>query len=738
MKTYSFLVKGIVQGVGFRPFIFSLAQSMCLKGTVKNSGEGVYITVNTDNPDFLLEKIIKSAPPLAVITEITYNEIDSADFIDFSILQTESHGGLSFVPPDTAVCSDCLADIRNSANRRYGYAFTNCTNCGPRYTIIRDMPYDREKTVMDAFLMCPECRSEYETPSDRRFHAQPNACSLCGPMVYCKDLSDGDAIVHIAKLIDNEEIVAVKGLGGYHLVCDATSDKAVQRLRDIKHRPDKPLAIMCLPETLENLNISNDEKQLLFGSTAPIVIIKDSGANISSHINPMSRSTGFLTTYTPLHTLLLQACRTDFIVATSGNLKDEPIAKDETTAEQTLACFTEHFLHHNREIHNRCDDSLAAVVNGSPYILRRARGLAPFPVMLPAHTDGCILGVGAHLKNTVSLAKDSYCFVSQFIGDLDHPDTCTFYNETISKLTRLYGISPDLAVHDLHPNYHSTLYAKDSGLPSLELQHHAAHMFACMAENGLTDNVLGVIMDGTGLGTDKTIWGGEFLLMKNGIVSRAAHMPKVPQPGMDGAAKNPARMLVSYLNQFGLLDGNEDILHNRLGLKEKDISMIISMIDKNINTIQTTSCGRYFESVGSLITNTPVNLFEAHSAMKLEGLCSDSDRDFGCLPPCELLSSVISDIRKGTDPAETAEAFHNSFALWLAQKTRDLCAENGISNVVLSGGVFQNIKMLKKVLAVNMDKLCLYTHKRVSPNDSCISLGQCYYGIFNKSTKIVL
>lgn len=738
MRTYSFLVRGIVQGVGFRPFIFSLAESLGLKGTVKNSGEGVFITVNTEDPKTFADAVLRTAPPLAVITEISYTETDSAEFSDFSIIETESKGGLSFVPPDTAVCADCLKDITDENNRRYGYAFTNCTNCGPRYTIIREMPYDREKTVMDTFIMCPECLAEYKSPSDRRFHAQPNACSHCGPSVSYGLLKNGDAIAEIAKLIDNGEIIAVKGLGGYHLICDASNDLPVKRLREIKQRPDKPLAVMCLPDMINSLSLSDDEKRLIFSPAAPIVIIENSGANISSHINPMSRSTGFMTAYTPLHALILKACKTKFIVATSGNLKDEPIAKDEESAERELSVFTSHFLHHNREIHNRCDDSLASVVNGSPYILRRARGLAPFPVILPASSDKCFLGVGAHLKNTVSLSKDSYCFVSQFIGDLDHPETCSFFDETISKMTRLYGLSPEAVICDYHPNYHSTRYAKECGLPVIEVQHHAAHMFACMAENGLTDNVLGVIMDGTGLGTDNTIWGGEFLLLKNRRLTRAAHLPKVSQPGMDSASKNPARMLVSYMYQFGLLDENEDLLVKYLGMKDKDISMITSMIDKNINTIPTTSCGRYFESVGALVTGTPVNLFEAHSAMKLEGFCSGSGRDFGAIPPCELLSRVISDIRAKIPPAETAEAFHNSFALWLAHRTDTLCRENGVRDAVLSGGVFQNLKLLKKILSVNMDKTYLYIHKRISPNDACISLGQCSIGTFNKSIDFVL
>ncbi|MGE4318353.1 MAG: carbamoyltransferase HypF [Deferribacterales bacterium] len=731
MSTYKITVRGIVQGVGFRPFIYNLAVSGGLTGSVTNTGEGVIIHVNTDDITALRADILRLAPPLSVITSIDYEQISDMEFSGFTIEHTQNSGGLSFVPPDTAICPACAGEILDPANRRFRYPFTNCTDCGPRYSIIRDMPYDREKTVMDVFKMCPSCQAEYDNPSDRRFHAQPNACPDCGPDVSMDGLTGYAAIERAAGLIDSGEIIAVKGLGGYHLICDAGNSETILKLRDIKKRPDKPLAVMCLPDTINNLNISDDEKRLIMSAEAPIVICECPDADVSEHISPMSSSIGFMTAYTPLHILLIGACRTDFIVATSGNLKDEPIAKDAESAETALSVFTNHFLHHNREIHNRCDDSVAAVAGGAPYILRRARGLAPFPVTLPVSSDRCVMGAGAHLKNTIALSKDGYSFVSQFIGDLDHPDTCLFYEETAEKMKRLYGLEPEIIIHDAHPNYHSTLYAKDSGIKAVPLQHHAAHMFACMAENGLTDNVLGVIMDGTGLAPDRSIWGGEFLLLKNGNMTREAHLPTVAQPGMDGAAKHPARMLISYLFQFGLLEDSMDIVTSRLDIKEKDITMIMSMIDKNINCIQTSSCGRFFESVGALVTGIGTNLFEAHSAMKLEGMCSGSGRDYGCIPPCELLSRVLRDIRTNIPKEETAEAFHNSFAIWMFDRASRICEEHNITDVVLSGGVFQNLKLVRKLNYISdMSIINLHFHKKLSSNDSCISLGQTFFGNF--------
>ncbi|WP_303849955.1 carbamoyltransferase HypF [Seleniivibrio woodruffii] len=742
MKTFILHINGIVQGVGFRPFVYNLAVARGINGSVVNSGRGVEVQINAQSlqdAENLLHEIIKNAPPLAHITESSVSEATHTHYEGFTIEKSTHSGGLSLVPPDTAICPNCAKEISDPSDRRFEYPFTNCTDCGPRYTIMLDMPYDRPRTVMSEFTMCPDCRNEYLNPADRRFHAQPNACPVCGPSVSYRHLTGIEAVIAVAKLIDSGELVAVKGLGGYHLICDAANDAPIRKLRELKKRPDKPLAVMALPETLERLNISEPEKNLLFSQSAPIVVLECDNHEISPLVCPMSGAVGYMTAYTPLHMVLMKYLKTKFIVATSGNLKDEPIAKDPHEAEETLSLFTEHFLHHNRPIHNRCDDSLAAVVNGYPYIMRRARGFAPYPVILPSKSEKCVIGTGAHLKSTVTLAKDGYGFVSQYIGDLDNPATCSFYDETVKKMQSLYGLTPETVVCDLHPDYHGTRYARSLGIDTIEVQHHLAHMFACMAENGLTDNVVGIILDGTGLGTDRTIWGGEFFVMKDMNISRALHLPSVPQPGLDSAAKNPARMLVSYLNSFGLLKDNIQLVTAETGLPEKDISFITTMTEKNINCISTTSTGRMFESAGALITQTPVNLFEAHAAMKLEGFCCDNTRTYNISSPDELFSCVIDDLNKGTDRRLIASAFHNGFADWIFSQTVRLCSENSITDAVISGGVFQNIFLVRRLVSLfAQSPVRLHLHSKVPPNDGCISLGQAFFANFHKLTNMNL
>ena len=735
MKTFIIYINGIVQGVGFRPFVYNLAVSKGVKGSVVNSGRGVEVRMNAEDmeeAEALLHGIKIFAPPLAHITESSVRETEYTQYESFTIEKSIHSGGLSLVPPDTAICPNCAKEISDPADRRFEYPFTNCTDCGPRYTIMLDMPYDRPRTVMSEFAMCPQCQTEYGNPADRRFHAQPNACPVCGPEVSYRDIRGIEAIKKIAGLIDDGELVAVKGLGGYHLICDATNDAPITKLRGLKNRPDKPLAVMALPETIEALNISQSEKNLIFSQSAPIVVLECDNPALSRFVCPMSKAVGYMTAYTPLHMVLMKYLKTKFIVATSGNLKDEPIAKDAHEAETALSSFTEHFLHHNRPIHNRCDDSLAAVVGGSPYIMRRARGFAPYPVIMPLASDKCVLGAGAHLKSSITIAKDGYGFVSQYIGDLDNPETCAFYDETIKKIESLYGLTPETVVCDLHPNYHSTQYAQKLGIKVVQVQHHVAHMLACMTENGLTGNTLGIIMDGTGLGTDNTIWGGEFFVMKDTEITRALHLPSVPQPGMDAAAKNPARMLVSYLHSFGLLSDNIDILTANTGLSEKDIQFITTMTDKNINCIPTSSTGRMFESVGALVTKTPVNLFEAHSAMKFEGFCKNTDRSYRVSSTDELFGCVLDDLRKGTDRTEIASAFHNGFADWVFNEAIRLCSENNITDTVISGGVFQNIFMVRRLKALfAKSSVRLHTHSKVPPNDGCISLGQAFFTNFH-------
>ena len=739
MKTYNIKIKGIVQGVGFRPFIFRLAERFHLKGYVTNSSSGVEIEINCTKPALnkFITAIESECPPLAHIVEISYDKVPDKVYDMFAIEPSKVTHGITLVPPDTAVCPDCAREIDDESDRRYSYPFTNCTNCGPRYSIIQSMPYDRPKTTMSKFRMCPECQQEYDNPSDRRFHAQPNACPVCGPMVYMGKLAGEDAIKEAAAIINKGGIIAVKGLGGYHIICDACQDIPVKTLRNLKNRPDKPFAVMCTRETVEKYCHDEPELKLFSSPQAPIVIMNAPEAPISAHANPMSPNIGFMAPYTPLHRILLKECRTDFLIATSGNRKDEPIAKDERGAEKTLSDFTPHFLHHTRPIHNRVDDSLASVVRGKPYVMRRARGFAPYPVMLPTTVEGCVLAVGAHLKNTITIAEDRYAFVSQYIGDLDNPETTDFFLETIKKMQDLYGLKPDSVVCDMHPEYFSSRYAHETGLPLQKVQHHIAHFMACMAENGLKDDALGVILDGTGLGSDGTIWGGEFFVMKDRKITRVHSLPKVMQPGLDAAAKNPGRMLVAYLHKFGLLERYTGTLVKKLFIPEKDIHLTVNMIDKNINCIQTTSAGRLLESLGAAVTGTVKNHFEAHAAMKLEGLAHKA-ADYEPKGANEISDSYFRELFRyamqrtedGASPAETAKEIHARFASRMLYQINRFCKEYGIEDVVLSGGVFQNLYLVRAISAA--EGLNIYTHKSVSPNDSCISLGQAYYKSYSK------
>lgn len=739
MTTHHILIKGIVQGVGFRPFIFRLANEYGLKGYVTNNSKGVEIEVNgePETVENFIKDIRLKCPPLAHIVDIYAGGTFFKEYDRFSIEPSKITDGVTLVPPDTAICEDCAREIADNSDRRSEYPFTNCTNCGPRYSIIESMPYDRTDTTMSKFRMCPACQKEYDDPSDRRFHAQPNACPVCGPMVYLGKHAGDDAISRAAEIINSGGIVAVKGLGGYHLVCDAAQDIPVKTMRHIKNRPDKPLAVMCSLETIKEY--CDDEASLnLFASPqAPITIMRTPDVPISKYANPMSPNVGFISPYTPLHRILLSRCDSDFLIATSGNKKDEPIAKDERSAEKAMGDLTGHFLHHTRPIHNRVDDSLAAIVDGAPYVMRRARGFAPYPVMLPAAVDGCVLGVGAHLKNTITIAKDNYAFVSQYIGDLDNPDTCDFFEETVDKMKSLYGLEPDSVVCDTHPDYYSSKYAHELDLPVQEVQHHIAHMMACMAENGLKDDVLGVILDGTGLGTNKTIWGGEFLLMKERKITRIQHLPEVMQPGMDAGAKNPGRMLISYLHHFDLLEDYMGVLTKKLFIPEKDISLTVSMIEKRINCIPTTSAGRMFESLGAAVTGITKNLFEAHSAMKMEGMAHSAERDFHLVSDTDsyyfyrdIFKYTMQSVNNGDNLANVASDIHTNFARHMIYSIKNICKIEDVEDVVLSGGVFQNLYLMKHL--TELSGLNIYRHKAVPPNDSCISLGQVYYKTYSK------
>ncbi|HJT16044.1 MAG TPA: carbamoyltransferase HypF, partial [Thermoanaerobaculia bacterium] len=577
-------IRGVVQGVGFRPFVFHLAQQLHVGGFVHNSSSGVIVEAEAPDETIstLIARLRSEKPPLASIDAIEVADVAPVGDETFSIVESVPQAGeFALVSPDVATCVDCDREISDPRDRRFGYAFTNCTNCGPRYTILRELPYDRASTAMSAFAMCARCEAEYRDPSNRRFHAEPNACPECGPEL---DVP----IVSIAERLRRGEIVAIKGLGGFHLACDPANDAAVRELRRRKRRSDKPFALMVRDiEIAERICVvSAEERELLTSRERPIVILR-ALRPLCGEVSPNNNTLGVMLPYTPLHRLLLDEI--EMLVMTSGNVSEEPIVVSNDEARERLGEIADAFLLHDRDILVRVDDSVARVLDGRPRLLRRSRAYAPHPIDL-GRTVPEILAVGAELKNTFCLTKDRFAILSQHIGDLSNYETLTFFEETLAHLEKLFRVKPRAVAHDLHPLYMSTRFAGRCGLPAIGVQHHHAHVASCMAENGVREPVIGVAMDGTGFGADGTIWGGEFLVCDLAHFERRAHLRQVPLAGGDAAIRQPWRSAVSYLRDAGLpID---------LPVNTK---LVEQMLDRNLNVFATSSCGRLFDAVASIL-----------------------------------------------------------------------------------------------------------------------------------------
>ncbi|MFW6056236.1 MAG: carbamoyltransferase HypF [Chloroflexota bacterium] len=745
-------VLGVVQGVGFRPFVFRLARSAGLAGRVWNTSEGVEITVQ--GPSSALQSFVDSlhseAPPLARIHNIITSCCAPANITGFKIQESDydpKKGQL--VSPDVATCPDCLVELFNPADRRYRYPFTNCTNCGPRFTIITDMPYDRPFTTMHTFSMCPECRAEYENPSDRRFHAQPNACPVCGPRLTLLDangtpLKTADPLGGAVDALHDGSIVAIKGLGGFLLACDATSDAAVRRLRERKRRPDKPFAVMVrdLAEARAHCVLGDEEQELLASSAAPIVLMPwRTTSSLSFEIAPGLLFLGLMLPYTPLHHLLLR----DFggpLIMTSGNLSEEPIAATNEEAVERLADIADLFLVHNRPIHSRYDDSVVMSAGNTRQVLRRARGYAPYPIQL-TYDGPMVLAAGPQTKNTFCLTRDRHAFVSQHIGDLDSVETLDHFRSTIALYKRLFRVEPSVVAHDLHPDYLSTHFAKElesTGMPSVPVQHHHAHVAACMAENGTTEPVIGVVFDGAGLGTDGSIWGGEFLVCKTDSFLRAAHLHNLPLAGGDAATLRPGRTAAGYLlHLFGKQAlGQAPALGS--GISPEEIAIITRQVRTRLNAPQTSSMGRLFDAVSALAGIRQRISYEGQAAVELEMQAhlaqvahkSEAYRfdvrtgdDCYVIDPSPVLESVLRDVAYGRPTPLIARAFHDAVAVMTVDICLRISRDTGIRDVVLSGGVFQNRLLLETCRRLLMDQgLNVMLHTELPANDGCISLGQ--------------
>lgn len=735
---YRIHVTGLVQGVGFRPFIYRIAHTNHINGQVENNIRGVIIDAEGTNTnlDRFIEDITQKAPPASGIENIDVNEIAVRHFNDFAIKKsTDSPEGITEISPDIAVCEDCLEDMKTQPHR-IGYPFTNCTNCGPRFTIIKDLPYDRDKTTMDVFEMCDRCREEYSDVLDRRFHAQPVACNDCGPeyrlsidgMIY-KEFKE--ILEKTVELVESGKIIAVKGLGGFHLMCDAMNENAVSAMRERKLREGKPFAVMFRDvEKLEQFaELSDAEKSWLESWRRPIVLLSTK-KEVAPSVNNGFHRMGVMLPYMPFHHLLMDNLSTPAIVLTSGNISDEPIILDNEEAREKLDTIADAFLDYNREIYNRTDDSVSFVVNDQPSLIRRSRGFVPTPIRTKLKVDG-IFAAGAELVNCFAVGKEKLAILSQHIGDLKNYETYRFYEETVDKFRRLFRVKPELAAVDLHPDYFSTRFAKELGIETVEVQHHFAHIASCMTEHGLDEPVIGVSMDGTGLGDDGHIWGGEFLICDLRNYKRATHFDYVPLPGGDKVTKEPWRTALSYLHHtFG-----DDCLKLELdfmkAIPEQKSWLVLEAIQKNINAPLSSSCGRLFDAVSAMINLCTVSKFHAEAPMRLESIadvyCAEgygfNIADTISFRP--MIEEIMLDLRNMTEPSIIASRFHRTMVDVIVQTVQKISRDTGIKKVVFSGGSFQNAILLGRSERFLLDKgFKVFTHRQVPANDGGIVLGQ--------------
>ena len=758
-------ITGIVQGVGFRPFVYNLATQLQLNGWVRNTSAGVDIEVDGEQDvlDAFVRALRDEAPPLSRIDELTASFRPANGFTSFDILHSEAvEGAFQPISPDVAICNDCLHELFDPSDRRYRYPFINCTNCGPRFTIIKDIPYDRPKTTMAGFALCPDCENEYKDPTDRRFHAQPVACPVCGPRVTFEPFdtlrvvrlnvgtlaSSEEAVQQTRNALANGRIVAVKGLGGFHLACDATNAKSVTELRNRKLRVDKPFALMMPDlETVEKHCVANDaERALLQSAARPIVLLKRKPkSNIAKEVAPNQDWIGVMLPYTPLHYLLLEKSN-DFpesLVMTSGNLSEEPIATDNDEARNRLSKLADAFLMHDRDIHIRCDDSVIRVFEDnrkskiqnrkSIYPIRRSRGYSPFPVKLPFNVRQ-LLAAGSELKNTFCITNGNYAFLSHHIGDMENYETLQSFEQGVEHFERLFRVKPEAIAYDMHPNYLATRYALErgerEGLPTVAVQHHHAHLAACMAEHGLNELVIGVSFDGTGYGEDGAIWGGEFLVGDYKSYQRAAHLEYFPLPGGDAAIKKPARTALALLWSLGL-DWDENLVPVKEFCAEDQVTLRVQL-EKKINTQMTSSMGRLFDAVSALAGVRQQVNYEGQAAIEFEALADEAEAgsySFGQnkdqVQVRSVVEAVVKDVMAGDPIQKISARFHNGLAESVRETVKKIRGDTGIRSVVLSGGVWQNITLLRRTLSLlQNDGFNVYIHRDVPTNDGGLSLGQ--------------
>jgi hydrogenase maturation protein HypF len=730
-------VEGVVQGVGFRPFVHGLATRLGLGGHVGNDAAGVFVEVegDADNVAKFLDALAGEAPPLASVDRVTAEPAESRGGGEFRIVSSPRGGAAStLISADSATCDECLAELADPGDRRYRYPFINCTNCGPRFTIVSAVPYDRPFTTMAPFVMCGECARQYHDPGDRRFHAQPVCCPACGPTLELRRVgavAPGDPITSTAELLRAGAVVAVKGLGGYHLAVDARNDAAATALRRRKHREDKPFAIMVagLDQARELCEVDGLGSRLLISRRRPIVLLPRRPSTIAEAVAPGNRQLGLMLAYTPLHHLLIGEFAGP-IVLTSGNVSDEPIVYRDEEAAARLGGIADAILTHDRAIHIRTDDSVVRPFRGLGQLQRRSRGYVPEPITTNSAFPEHILACGAELKNTFCLAKDRHAFLSHHIGDLENYETLRSFTDGIEHFQRLFDIHPQVVAHDLHPEYLSTKYALErDDLVAVGVQHHHAHIAACLADNGEPGPVLGVAFDGLGYGIDATLWGGEFLFADLVGFHRLAHLAPVPMPGGAAAIKQPWRMAAAYLDAaFG------DELPSTLR-RGPEWSTVVSMARRQVNAPLTSSAGRLFDAVAAIVGVRDAVNYEGQAAIELEQLADPAElgayragvsgADPLLIAGTDFIRAVVDDALRNVPASVIAARFHNGMADVITRTCCALRESTGMGTVALSGGVFQNLLLLHRTVdALAACGFRVLTHSRVPTNDGGVSLGQ--------------
>jgi hydrogenase maturation protein HypF len=781
-ERYRLTITGVVQGVGFRPFVYGLAARHGVTGFVGNHSGGVFIEI--EGPETALagfqRDLVGQAPPLAHIERVAVEKVAVQGDAAFTIVHSQSEASANtLISPDISLCDDCLRELFDPADRRYRYPFINCTNCGPRFTIIQDIPYDRPYTTMASFAMCPACRAEYENPLNRRFHAQPNACPVCGPQLWLElnpqlrplspdfqSPTKDDALHAARQLLAEGGIVAVKGLGGFHLACDATSDNAVQKLRQRKGRVDKPFAVMAPDvETIRQFaELLPEEEILLLSKERPIVLLrKKPDSCLSEFIAPGNPYIGIMLPYTPLHYLLLSGLppekakakmdsrnpkskivnprpsdgQSKILIMTSANHSDEPIVKDNAAAHERLAHLADAFLFHNRDIHTRCDDSVVRIFEGAELPLRRSRGYAPFPVKLPLSIPPT-LAVGGELKSTFCLTKDDHAFMSQHIGDMENLETMAAFGQAVAHFRHIFRAEPELIACDMHPGYLSTRWAQENanGLPLAPVQHHHAHVAAVMVEHHLDgmEPVIGFSFDGTGYGLDGAVWGGEVFIADYRGFERAAHLKYTPLAGGDTAVKRPYRLALAQLEAAGL--PWDDRLPCVAACPEVERRIIKRQLETGLNAVPTSSFGRLFDAVASLAGVRQTVTYEAQAAIELEALAAPGvetgytfEFEGSRFDAAPVIRAAAADVLAGLPVAVIAAKFHNAVADVIVQVSLRLRRQTGLNRVVLSGGVFQNSTLLKLTTKrLEARNFAVLTHRCVPPNDGGLALGQAIIG----------